>query len=711
MLTIESLTAELGLNVSAGDGAAGESEIRWVHITELLDPTPWLSGGELLLTTGIRLENAEKQRKFIRLLADSGVAGLGFGTGFDHAKIPKAVLSEAKACHFPVFEVPYETPVHSDHRGGVQPPGERAVRRALPRDRGERAPRAARPAGRRPRRGRARDRRRGRAAARSCSTREARSWRTAGASSPSTWSTRFARRCSPVGRPPRPSCRARPDLRGRALAHPVSPRAGAAEAWLVVVRRSGELGDFERLCVQQAAIVVALELMRERVARETERRLSGEVLAATLSGRLAADDIRDRLAPFGIGERALVLAFELGDAAAAEPTLGRVSSRARTARRWSRRTRPGAASCSARSSTGAREILSSWRPRPARRWRRRTARPAPRPAARCRPSGSATPSTRLAAPWRRPASPTARPPRWPPTAISARSRCCSRSRTARRSASIARACSGRSRTPTSAMPGSCLRSLEAYIDRNGHWERAASDCYCHRHTLRYRIKRIEELTGRDLSRANDRVELWLALRAKELIGREGRRPRSRRDDRAGDRPRPRGVRGGHRDAPPRPRSATAPRRWRTSTEAARPRRARPTRPATSPTSSTGWRCWSTRPAYRINLAAMRACLDAGCHYMDLGGLYHVTAEQLELSEEFEQRGLLALLGIGSAPGQDQPARGAGGARLEGSPVVDLGARRRPRPRPARRAQLPLRHADPARRDHDAADGAGQRQGP
>ena len=56
-------------------------------------------------------------------------------------------------------------------------------------------------------------------------------------------------------------------------------------------------------------------------------------------------------------------------------------------------------------------------------------------------------------------------------------------------------------------------------------------------------------------------------------------------------------------------------------------------------------------AYRINLAAMRACLDAGCHYMDLGGLYHVTAEQLQLSGEFEQRGKLALLGIGSAPGK------------------------------------------------------------
>ena len=67
--------------------------------------------------------------------------------------------------------------------------------------------------------------------------------------------------------------------------------------------------------------MVALELMRGRVARETERRLSGEVLGATLSGRLAPDDIRDRLAPFGIGDRAAVLAFELADAAPAEATL------------------------------------------------------------------------------------------------------------------------------------------------------------------------------------------------------------------------------------------------------------------------------------------------------------------------------------------------------------------------------------------------------
>ena len=73
-------------------------------------------------------------------------------------------------------------------------------------------------------------------------------------------------------------------------------------------------------------------------------------------------------------------------------------------------------------------------------------------------------------------------------------------------------------------------------------------------------------------------------------------------------------------------------------------------------------------AYRINLAAMRACLDAGCHYMDLGGLYHVTAEQLKLSAEFEQRGRLALLGIGSAPGKTNLLAARAVRELPGKPV-------------------------------------------
>ena len=56
-------------------------------------------------------------------------------------------------------------------------------------------------------------------------------------------------------------------------------------------------------------------------------------------------------------------------------------------------------------------------------------------------------------------------------------------------------------------------------------------------------------------------------------------------------------------------------------------------------------------AYRLNIDAMAASLAAGCHYLDLGGLYWVAKQQLETSPQFEEAGLLAVLGIGSSPGK------------------------------------------------------------
>jgi lysine 6-dehydrogenase len=61
-------------------------------------------------------------------------------------------------------------------------------------------------------------------------------------------------------------------------------------------------------------------------------------------------------------------------------------------------------------------------------------------------------------------------------------------------------------------------------------------------------------------------------------------------------------------------------------------------------------------SYRVNIAAMEASLHAGCHYLDLGGLYHVAAEQLarfagDGEDRFAAEGLLAVLGVGSAPGK------------------------------------------------------------
>ena len=47
-------------------------------------------------------------------------------------------------------------------------------------------------------------------------------------------------------------------------------------------------------------------------------------------------------------------------------------------------------------------------------------------------------------------------------------------------------------------------------------ELAAAELFCHRHTLRYRLRRVELLTGRDLASTRDRIEFWLALRGREL---------------------------------------------------------------------------------------------------------------------------------------------------------------------------------------------------
>lgn len=515
MLTVESLATELELKVAAGAEAAGERPIRWVHLSELTDPTPWLSGGELLLTTGSQLGTAKEQREFVRLLAGSELAGLGLGTGFDHAKLPKALVAEAEELGFPVFEVPYDMPFIAiteaafsrlvNEQYDVLSRGiavnERLENLVLG---GGGLDEVAREIAS--------------AVGGSALVLDARGeplatgGRRLGADLTKAIRDEIRQRGS-VGSPFVPP---QAELRGRALAHPVSPRGGRAEAWLVVVRRSGELGEFERLCVQQGAVVVALGLMRERVARETERRLSGELLEAMLSGRLTADDLRDRVAPFGIGERVAVLVFELADPDAAEKTLE------------SHLASVGRAALVAPHSAGRKELL-------------------------CAVVDAADDeSVELATGARRALEEGHGPTR----AAASRALPTERARHAFHEARCALEATGFAngaapevashqdlgaftlllsvqddealRQYTEAVLGpieesderyaaELLRSLEAFIERNGHWERAAGDCFCHRHTLRYRIKRVEELTGRDLSRANDRIELWLALRARELV--------------------------------------------------------------------------------------------------------------------------------------------------------------------------------------------------
>ncbi|WP_228988969.1 PucR family transcriptional regulator [Streptomyces sp. DH8] len=57
-----------------------------------------------------------------------------------------------------------------------------------------------------------------------------------------------------------------------------------------------------------------------------------------------------------------------------------------------------------------------------------------------------------------------------------------------------------------------IETLEAFLDCDGSWTRCAARLHLHVNTLRYRVGRIEQLTGRDLARLEDKLDFFLALR-------------------------------------------------------------------------------------------------------------------------------------------------------------------------------------------------------
>ncbi|WP_103340548.1 PucR family transcriptional regulator [Amycolatopsis sp. CA-126428] len=109
-LTLAGLAAErpLGLRVLTGEDVL-DRPIGWVHPTELTDPQAFLEGGELLLTTGLALDE-ETAPAYVRRLVDAGVAGLGFGVGLSHDEVPRALVATAAEVGLPVLEVPRKTP-------------------------------------------------------------------------------------------------------------------------------------------------------------------------------------------------------------------------------------------------------------------------------------------------------------------------------------------------------------------------------------------------------------------------------------------------------------------------------------------------------------------------------------------------------------------------------------------------------------------------
>ncbi len=105
--TILGITS-LGLVLRAGRSAI-DAPVSWVAVSELQDPTPYLEGGELLLTTGLRLGDDDWDA-FVERLSRAGVSALGIGVGLTYDRVPPGLVSAAEGRALPLLEVPEPTP-------------------------------------------------------------------------------------------------------------------------------------------------------------------------------------------------------------------------------------------------------------------------------------------------------------------------------------------------------------------------------------------------------------------------------------------------------------------------------------------------------------------------------------------------------------------------------------------------------------------------
>ena len=550
MITVQDILdiPELNLRLLAGGKAAG-NPVRWVHIAEIPDPTQWLKGGELLLTTGYGLAGSrERMASGLKVLIDHNLSGLGIGTGFSFEEVPQDLIQIAEENNFPLFEIPYNIPfiaiteavsskivneqysllqrslaVHEkltkivleekgldailstlsalvgcsavlfDFHGLVL--CEASYRRKLP---------------------------------------------------PGTvaelWAQISDRRAS------------RQDfsvgiegLSGGVQVYPVvaSHRIGA---FLAVVKDNGDFSDYDRIILHHVVTVTALELVKKKAVAETEKRLAGDFFDELVASDLYEEEIARRLAFFGLepeAEHLLMLVDIDGfkaflDSQREEAVVQDIKERLHWAvdEFLARRSTPFISASRSDSVVVLVQLGSD------------STASVMRMAQELHTTiGEMLPEITVSMGLGRPHRSLVdlRQSYYEATyAIKIRK--------LKGDTNVLASFDdlgsyglllglqdtlslevfydsvlGALREYDEENSSDLVKSLAYFLEANGHWGDAAERLYVHRHTLRYRMKRVEEITGRSLESAQDRMEFWLALKAKELIDQSAKKSKTLRE--------------------------------------------------------------------------------------------------------------------------------------------------------------------------------------
>ena len=90
--------------------ADGDATVRWVATSELADPTPFMEGGEILLTTGLVPRDDVGWRELVVALVGAGVVAVGFGVGLSNPDVPRGLSDAAQDLKLNLFVVPRPVP-------------------------------------------------------------------------------------------------------------------------------------------------------------------------------------------------------------------------------------------------------------------------------------------------------------------------------------------------------------------------------------------------------------------------------------------------------------------------------------------------------------------------------------------------------------------------------------------------------------------------
>ncbi|KAF5994478.1 MULTISPECIES: PucR family transcriptional regulator [Streptomyces] len=539
----------LKLTVRAGEDRL-DVPVRWAHVSELADPVPYMEGGELLLITALQLdaEDPDVMRRYVKRLVGAGVVGLGFAVGVNYDEIPKALVDAAEEEGLPLLEVPRRTPFLAISK---------AVSAAIAADQ-YRAVTAGFAAQRELTKQALND---GPEGLLSALAGQVDGWAAlydasgAVVATAPEWAGRRAARITPdVERLRERPAPASSVVGGEDRVELHSLGTGRRPRAALAVGTAAALGTAERYAVHSAIALLTLTTERSRSLHAAEQRIGAAVLRMLLAGqpehaRTVAGDLYGELldAPFR-----LILA----ESASASAARAHADGHARVAA-----AKPSKAPVVVPDPTngdplgGLAEIVESAAARSGESvlvvpdgerlvvlavdggaavtacGEYAAALDAARIATREQPVGE---EDELVVGLSAPAGPIAAAAAY---------------KQAEQALSVARR-RGRSLVEHeelaagSVLPlladdavrafadgllrplnehdatgrGDLVASLRAWLSRHGQWDAAAADLGVHRHTLRYRMRRVEEILGRSLDDPDVRMELWLALKATAAAG-------------------------------------------------------------------------------------------------------------------------------------------------------------------------------------------------